>query len=35
LSEFYTRVVALICVGIGVIFIIGSAYDLVWGEGED
>lgn len=35
LAEFYTRAIALVSIGVGVIFMIGSAYDLVWGENND
>lgn len=32
LSELWTRAIALVSIGVGFIFILGAAYDLVWGE---
>lgn len=34
-AELWTRAVAVVIIGIGVIFMIGSAYDLVWGSDEE
>lgn len=34
LSELWTRAIALIMLGVGFIFMLGSAYELVWGENE-